>query len=255
MSLQITYCTLKTVLSAESFSCHREEAARLALQCKSRYQSAIEGLRRLLVRRSTGPHKLWYIGELLQGRQFVPAFSSTSCGLSGTLALGHIHGMDDENESHLDLAKRLAESCVRISQLTASGLPPDVSWLNGRPKAHEDAVSSSSSSIDRRQFKELTGAMNVSVAQVEWFVPEEDSQHLRQLHPEKVVGASSEGNQASSKSAQEGTRLKLESAEIVVMRDEAGSSSCTGGHALAESLYWLYRATVSVCFSTKLAIV
>ena len=250
-----TYCTLKTVLNAERFLCHREEAARLALQCKNRYQSAIEGLRRLLVRRSKGLHKLWYIGELLQGQQFVPAFSSTSCGLSGTLALGHIHGMDDENESHLKLSKRLAESCVRISQLTASGLPPDVSWLNGRPKAHEDAVSSTNYSIHLGPFEVLTVAINVSVVQVEWFVPDEDSQRLQQLHAELVVGSTTEENRASSKSAHESTRLRLESAEIVVMRDERGSSACTGGHALAQSLYWLYRATVRVILSTKLAIV
>ena len=121
--------------------CHSQETVLLAEQCKSRYQAAIEGLRRLLVRRSFGPHKLWYIGELLQGRQFLPAFSSISCGLPATLALGHIHGIDDDHGSHLILAKRLAESCVRIAQLTATGLLPDVLWLNGRPKAHEDAVS------------------------------------------------------------------------------------------------------------------
>jgi hypothetical protein len=86
---------------------------------------------------------LWYIGELLQGRQFLPAFSFASCGLSGTLALGHINGMDDEGGSHLKLAQRLAESCVKISQLTATGLPPDVTWLNGRPDAHKDAVRTS----------------------------------------------------------------------------------------------------------------
>ena len=188
-----------------------EDAAELALRCKARYQKAIEGMRRLLVRRSSGPHKLWYVGELLQGRKFLPAFSSLSCGLSGTLALGHIHGMDDTDSSHLLLAKRLAESCVRLGRLTASGLPPDVTWLNGRPKLHEDAV--------------------------EWFVPPE-TENGRDQHQQQLEETSDPEAEASS----EQRRQFMQSGEVIVAPDEHASSS-TLGPAIAQSLYWLHRAT------------
>jgi hypothetical protein len=76
-------------------------------------------------------------------------------------------------------------------------------------------------------------------AQVEWFVSDEDSQQLHAVRTDRP------GEHASRMDSTETVSHLRESAEVVVVRDQHGSSSCTGGPALAQSLYWLYRATVS----------
>ena len=81
---------------------------------------------------------------------------------------------------------------------------------------------------------------------MEWFVPEETSQQLRQLtHSSVDVDSNSQQNQANSNDGVETARSILESGEIVVVSGDTGLSSCAGGPGLAQSLYWLYRATVS----------
>jgi len=49
---------------------------------KEEYTKAMEGVMRLLVRKSAGPLKLTYVGELLNGRSFSPkmvCFTLWSC--------------------------------------------------------------------------------------------------------------------------------------------------------------------------------
>lgn len=79
------------------------------------------------------------------------------------------------------------------------------------------------------------------LAQVKWFVSHEDSQQLHTIDSDTPPP----GTPASRRDDMETARPRAESAEVVVVRDESGSSSCTGAPALAQSLYWLYRATVS----------
>jgi hypothetical protein len=111
----------------------------LARRSRSAYLRSVEGIRRHLARRygdandddSSTPR--WYLGELVQGHSFYPAFSQLSCRLPATLALGHLHGLDDAQGTHIKFARRLAHSCFVVANRTATGLPPDLVWLGARP--------------------------------------------------------------------------------------------------------------------------
>ena len=77
------------------------------------------------------------------------------------------------------------------------------------------------------------------VEQVEWFIPERKGQQLQQM---KLKAQEPESNETDLNAR----RSRMESGEIVVIRDESGSAAYTGSAVLAQSFYWLYRATVRI---------
>jgi len=94
---------------------------------KEDYLEAIEGVEKLLVRRT--PKKgFLYIGELLSGgKDFKPKMDHLTCYLPGTLALGVYHGLPD---SHMRLAEDLAYTCYQTYAMHPTFLSPEISYFS-----------------------------------------------------------------------------------------------------------------------------
>ncbi|XP_065646792.1 endoplasmic reticulum mannosyl-oligosaccharide 1,2-alpha-mannosidase [Hydra vulgaris] len=103
---------------------------------KSEYITAMEGVKKLLIRRSF-PSNLTFVGELLSGRSFSAKMDHLVCFLPGTLALGYYHGLPYE---HMELAKELIETCYQMYARMATGLSPEI--------AHFQMASTSSDKSD-----------------------------------------------------------------------------------------------------------
>merc|ERR1711879_687769 len=78
-----------------------------------------------------------FVGELLQGKlsSFSPKMDHLVCFLPGTLALGHLHGVNDvatncPGGSHLQFAIKLMVTCVAMYTSTTTGLAPEIVWFD-----------------------------------------------------------------------------------------------------------------------------
>ncbi|KAK0140623.1 Endoplasmic reticulum mannosyl-oligosaccharide 1,2-alpha-mannosidase [Merluccius polli] len=89
------------------------------------YLQAIEGVKKNLLQKST-PSGLTFVGELSHG-QFSPKMDHLVCFLPGTLALGAHHGLP---EDHLELARRLMETCYQMYAQMETGLSPEIVHFN-----------------------------------------------------------------------------------------------------------------------------
>ena len=59
-----------------------------------------------------------------------------TCFLPGTLALGHMAGLDPGD--HLSLAKDLTKTCYEMYRRMPTGLSPEVAAMNMSPTGKED---------------------------------------------------------------------------------------------------------------------
>ena len=103
---------------------------------RSDYELAVSGMSKLLARESQ-PSKLYYFGELLSGRSFSPKMDHLVCFMAGSLALGAHHGLPP---SHMDMGKKLGETCYQMYHRTATGLSPEIAYFNAVPSAKEDLI-------------------------------------------------------------------------------------------------------------------
>lgn len=94
---------------------------------KEDYIAAIDGVEKLLMRR-TPKNKLLYIGELLTGgKDFKPKMDHLTCYLPGTLALGVHYGLP---EQHMQLAEELAYTCYMTYAMQPTFLAPEISYFS-----------------------------------------------------------------------------------------------------------------------------
>ncbi|XP_013413805.1 endoplasmic reticulum mannosyl-oligosaccharide 1,2-alpha-mannosidase-like [Lingula anatina] len=103
---------------------------------KDDYVESVEGIKKHLVR-LTEPNKLTYVGELLSGSMFSPKMDHLVCFLPGTLALGHINGLDPQ---HMELAKKLLYTCYQMYEKMPTGLSPEIAYFNQAPGAPDDII-------------------------------------------------------------------------------------------------------------------
>lgn len=103
------------------------------------YKAAIDGVERLLVRR-TQKSKLAFVGELLAGgKDFKPKMDHLTCYLPGTLALGVFHaGMP---ASHMTLAQELVKTCYETYVRQPTGLAPEITYFHVSRNEDTDATS------------------------------------------------------------------------------------------------------------------
>ncbi|XP_018614917.2 endoplasmic reticulum mannosyl-oligosaccharide 1,2-alpha-mannosidase isoform X3 [Scleropages formosus] len=92
------------------------------------YMQAIEGVKKNLLKQSS-PRSLTFVGELSHGH-FSPKMDHLVCFLPGTLALGAHNGLSAE---HMDLAKRLMETCYQMYAQMETGLSPEIVHFNMVP--------------------------------------------------------------------------------------------------------------------------
>ena len=59
------------------------------------------------------------------------------CYLGGTLALGAENGLDP---SHMDLGKRLIDTCWETYRRMPTGLSPEITYFNLAPGTKEDLI-------------------------------------------------------------------------------------------------------------------
>ncbi|XP_064165085.1 endoplasmic reticulum mannosyl-oligosaccharide 1,2-alpha-mannosidase isoform X2 [Anguilla rostrata] len=97
------------------------------------YIQAIEGVKKNLLRQ-TSPLKLTFVGELSHGR-FSPKMDHLVCFLPGTLALGAHNGLP---EDHMELARRLMETCYQMYAQMETGLSPEIVHFNTQPRNGRD---------------------------------------------------------------------------------------------------------------------
>ena len=91
------------------------------------YNESMEGVMTRLVQK-THPSGYTFIGELLSGgKDFKPKMDELVCFLSGTLALGHHHGLP---RHHLKLAEELAHTCYLTFARQPTFLAPEISYFN-----------------------------------------------------------------------------------------------------------------------------
>ena len=94
---------------------------------KSDYNTSMEGVLTKLTRK-TYPSGYTFIGELLSGgKDFKPKMDELVCFLSGTLALGHHHGLP---KTHQKLAEELAHTCYLTFARQPTSLAPEISYFN-----------------------------------------------------------------------------------------------------------------------------
>jgi len=103
---------------------------------KQDYLDAVEGMKKHLMRESE-PSKLLFFGELLGGHSFSPKMDHLVCFLAGTLALGAHNGLPEE---HLELGKRLADTCWETYKRMPTGLSPEITYFNMAPSVQEDLI-------------------------------------------------------------------------------------------------------------------
>ncbi|EEB18741.1 Endoplasmic reticulum mannosyl-oligosaccharide 1,2-alpha-mannosidase, putative [Pediculus humanus corporis] len=102
---------------------------------KEDYLEAINGVQKLLVRR-TFKKKLLFIGELLSGgKDFKPKMDHLTCYLPGTLALGVMYGMP---KNHMDLAEELLYTCYQTYAYHPTFLAPEISYFNVQDNSQPD---------------------------------------------------------------------------------------------------------------------
>ncbi|KAK6627690.1 hypothetical protein RUM44_010169 [Polyplax serrata] len=102
---------------------------------KEDYIEAINGVQKLLVRRTTNK-KLVFVGELLSGgKDFKPKMDHLTCYLPGTLALGVMYGMP---KHHMDLAEELLYTCYQTYAYQPTFLAPEISYFNIQDNAQSD---------------------------------------------------------------------------------------------------------------------
>ncbi|GLV42700.1 alpha-Mannosidase class I b [Carabus blaptoides fortunei] len=93
---------------------------------KEDYLNAIDGVQKLLVRRTLS-NNLLFIGELLVGgKDFKPKMDHLTCYLPGTLALGVHNGMP---ASHMRLAEDLMYTCYQTYALQPTFLAPEITYF------------------------------------------------------------------------------------------------------------------------------
>jgi len=92
---------------------------------KQMYLEAVDGIRAKLVAQSTPTG--WTFVQELSGGKPKRKMDHLVCFLPGLLGLGWANGMPDE---HLELAKRLLETCVKMHDHTATGLSPEIVHFN-----------------------------------------------------------------------------------------------------------------------------
>lgn len=91
------------------------------------YVTAINGVKKLLAKR-TSKNNLLFIGELLTGgKDFKPKMDHLTCYLPGTLALGVFHGMPKE---HMELAEELLYTCYLTYAYHPTFLAPEITYFN-----------------------------------------------------------------------------------------------------------------------------
>lgn len=91
------------------------------------YLEAVDGMEKLLMRR-TPRNNLLYLGELLTGgKDFKPKMDHLTCYLPGTLALGVYYGLP---EKHMRLAEDLAYTCYQTYATQPTFLAPEISYFS-----------------------------------------------------------------------------------------------------------------------------
>lgn len=104
---------------------------------KEDYLAAVEGIQKHLVRRSE-PNKLLFIGELVRGRTFYPKMDHLVCYFPGTLILGHVVG--GLPQSHMELARELMDTCIRMYSINPTFLSPEIAHFNLKPQGARDIL-------------------------------------------------------------------------------------------------------------------
>ncbi|XP_030647754.1 mannosidase, alpha, class 1B, member 1b isoform X2 [Chanos chanos] len=97
------------------------------------YLQAMEGVKNNLLKKSS-PLGLTFVGELSHG-QFSPKMDHLVCFLPGTLALGAYNGLPAD---HMDLAKRLMETCYQMYVQMDTGLSPEIVHFNTHVSSVKD---------------------------------------------------------------------------------------------------------------------
>ena len=95
---------------------------------KNDYIEAIDGVKKLLVRRSK-PSNFLFLGQLVgkEFSNFQARFEHVVCFLPGTLALGVYHGMPTE---HMKLAEELLNTCYQTYLEEQTRLAPEITYFN-----------------------------------------------------------------------------------------------------------------------------
>ncbi|RLN02186.1 hypothetical protein BBJ28_00001256 [Nothophytophthora sp. Chile5] len=91
-------------------------------QLKDMYITAVNGMRSELIGQSF-PSNYTFVGKITGTGRFEAAMEHLTCFVPGMLALGYAHGMP---ASHLELAKRLTDTCVQMYLKSESHLAPEV---------------------------------------------------------------------------------------------------------------------------------
>ncbi|KAL0279923.1 UNVERIFIED_CONTAM: hypothetical protein PYX00_001372 [Menopon gallinae] len=125
---------------------------------KDDYITAINGVQKLLVKR-TSKNKLLFIGELLSGgKDFKPKMDHLTCYLPGTLALGVLYGMPME---HMALAEELIYTCYLTYTRNPTFLAPEISYFNIQDSSQADIYvkTNDAHNLLRPEFVESLWAM------------------------------------------------------------------------------------------------
>ncbi|ELU12823.1 hypothetical protein CAPTEDRAFT_91917, partial [Capitella teleta] len=101
------------------------------------YLESIEGMKKHLLKH-TKPSNLAFVGSMFSpnARSVRNEMEHLTCFLPGTLALGHMAGVDPGD--HLELAKQLTKTCYEMYRRMPTGLSPEVAQMNTDPHATED---------------------------------------------------------------------------------------------------------------------
>ncbi|CAD5126115.1 DgyrCDS14288 [Dimorphilus gyrociliatus] len=103
---------------------------------KNEYLQAVEGMKKHLMR-ETVPNRYLYFGELLGSRTFSPKMDHLVCFLAGTFALAAHNNI---GKDHLDLGKRLGETCYKMYETMPTHLSPEIAYFNQVEGATEDII-------------------------------------------------------------------------------------------------------------------
>lgn len=107
-----------------------------------RYVDAMQAVLDKLYRKSTGPMKLGYVGELIGG-QFSAKMDHLVCFLPGTLALAYHFHPDGRGCSQaarfLEVAEDLTATCRQMYD-TAVGLAPEIVFFHTEAGSKEDII-------------------------------------------------------------------------------------------------------------------
>lgn len=90
---------------------------------KQLYDEAIQGIFKYLLRQST-PSREFYLSSY-QGGKMVDVMDHLTCFVPGMLALGSDPDFVFYDFTHLDIAKKLLETCVNMYMCSSSGIAPE----------------------------------------------------------------------------------------------------------------------------------